>query len=358
VVVRTLSDQQVRLWSEFSGRMTAIDIAQIRPEVSGRIVSVEFQDGQNVKAGDEIFVIDPAPYEAAVARAQAAVDTAKSKVEWSKSDQTRNAALVQQHAVAQSELDTSNNAQRQASAELESAIAALKQTEIDLDRAHVKAPISGRMSRAEVTVGNVVQAGAGAPVLTSIVSQDGIYADFDVDEQTYLQTIRNAAKGNAQESRIPVQLIVQGDSGHIYNGFIQSFDNQIASSSATIRARARFENGDGALLPGMFVTVKLAGSQDRDVLLVPDRAIGFDQDKKFVYVVGADNKVEYREVNLGKSVQSQRVVESGLKAGERVIVDGIQFVRPNDTVAPTEWASTRDVSATHGGEQMAKTGRQ
>jgi multidrug efflux system membrane fusion protein len=195
-------------------------------------------------------------------------------------------------------------------------------------------------------------------VLTSIVSQDGIYADFDVDEQTYLQTIRNAAKGNAQESRIPVQLIVQGDSGHIYNGFIQSFDNQIASSSATIRARARFENGDGALLPGMFVTVKLAGSQDRDVLLVPDRAIGFDQDKKFVYVVGADNKVEYREVNLGKSVQSQRVVESGLKAGERVIVDGIQFVRPNDTVAPTEWASTRDVGSTPGGEQMAKTGRQ
>ena len=354
VVVQTVTEQKLRLWSEFSGRMAAVDYAQIRPEVTGRIVKVEFQDGQNVKADDEIFLIDPAPYEAAVARAQAAVDTAKSKVEWSKSDQSRNASLVQQHAVAQSELDTSNNAQRQAGAELESAEAQLKQAAIDLDRAHVKAPISGRMSRAEVTVGNVVQAGIGAPVLTSIVSQDGIYADFDVDEQTYLQSIRNAAKGNAQESRIPVQLIVQGDAGHIYNGFIQSFDNQISSSSATIRARARFENTDGALLPGMFVTVKLAGSQDRDLLLVPDRAIGFDQDKKFVYVVGADNKVEYREVTLGKSVQAQRVVEDGLKSGERVIVDGVQFVRPNDTVAPTELAATHDAND---GEQMAKTNR-
>jgi len=310
-----------------------------------------------VKAGDEIFLIDPAPYEAAVARAKAAVDTAKSKVEFAKTDQARVSGLVQQHAMAQSDLDNSNNGQRQAAAELESAEAQLKQAGVDLDRAHVKAPISGRMSRAEVTVGNVVQAGIGAPLLTSIVSQEGIYADFDVDEQTYLQSIRNAAKGNAQEGNIPVQLIVQGDEGHVYNGFIQSFDNQIASSSATIRARARFENSDGALLPGMFVTVKLASSQDRDLLLVPDRAIGFDQDKKFVYVVGADNKAEYREVELGKSVQSKRVVENGLKSGERVIVDGIQFVRPNDTVAPTELGSSDKLAGASGGEQMAKTTR-
>jgi multidrug efflux system membrane fusion protein len=357
VVVQTLAEQKVRLWSEFSGRMAAIDYAEIKPEVNGRIVKVEFQDGQSVKAGDEIFLIDPAPYEAAVARAEAAVTTAQSKVEWSKSDQARSVALVQQHALSQSELDNSNNLKRQAEAELESALAQLKQADVDLDRAHVKAPISGRMSRAEITVGNVVQAGIGAPVLTSIVSQDGIYADFEVDEQTYLQTIRNSAKGNAEESHIPVQLIVQGDSDHVYSGFIQSFDNRIDATSATIRARARFDNRDGSLLPGMFVTVRLASSQDREALLVPDRAIGFDQDKKFVYVVDADNKVSYREVGLGKSVQSQRVVENGLKEGDRVIVDGTQFVRPNETVAPTEVASSNSDAVTSGDEQVAKTNR-
>jgi multidrug efflux system membrane fusion protein len=357
VTVQTMAEQKVRLWTSFSGRMTAIDYAQIKPEVNGRIVKVEFQDGQSVKAGDEIFLIDPAPYEAAVARAQAAVATAQSKVEFSKTDQARVSGLVEQHAMAQSDLDNSNNVQRQATAELASAEAVLQQANVDLDRAHVKAPISGRMSRAEVTVGNVVQSGVGAPVLTTIVSQDGIYADFEVDEQTYLQTVRNSAKGNAQESRIPVQLIVQGDTDHTYNGFIQSFDNQIIATSATIRARARFDNRDGALLPGMFVTVKLASSQDRDALLVPDRAIGFDQDKKFVYVVDGDNKVSYREVQLGKSVQSQRVVESGLKEGDRVVVDGTQFVRPNDTVAPTEVAETGPLGETSGDEQVAKSNR-
>jgi multidrug efflux system membrane fusion protein len=355
VVVQTINEQKVRLWSEFSGRMAAIDYAEIRPEVSGRITKVEFEDGQYVKAGDEIFEIDPRPYEAAVASAQAAIATAQSKVEFAKIDQARSVALVAQHALPQSDLDNSNNGQRQAYAELDSAKAQLQQAEVNLDRAHVKAPISGRMSRAEVTLGNVVQAGAGAPLLTSIVSQNGIYADFEVDEQTYLDTIRNAARGNAQESHIPVQLVVQGDEGHVYNGFIQNFDNRIEASSGTIRARARFENEDGALIPGMFVTVRLAASQDRDALLVPDRAIGFDQDKKFVYVVDGDNKVAYREVQLGKSVNGQRVVESGLNAGDRVVVDGTQFVHPNDIVAPKEADAASEL--TNNDDQVAKTNR-
>jgi len=351
VVVQTLTEQKVRIWTPFSGRMTAVDYAQIKPEVSGRIVKVEFQDGQSVKAGDEIFLIDPAPYEATVARAQAAVATAQSKVEFSKTDQARVSGLVQQHAMSQNDLDNSNNVQRQATAELASAEAQLQQANVDLDRAHVKAPISGRMSRAEVTVGNVVQAGIGAPVLTSIVSQDGIYADFEVDEQTYMQTIRNTASGNAQEQKVPVQLIAQGDADHVYDGFIQSFDNRIDPSSGTIRARAKFANRDGKLVPGMFVSVKLGGSQDSTALLIPNRAIGYDQDKKFVYVVDADNKVSYREVELGAQVDSKRVVEKGLLPGDRVVVDGIQFVRPNDVVAPTEWADEN--GSTSKDEQVA-----
>lgn len=353
VVVQTMAEKRVRLWTPFSGRMSAIDYAQVRPEVSGRIVKVDFTDGQYVKAGDELYVIDPRPFDAAVAHAQAAVETAKSKIVYSKSDQARSVTLVAQHALSQSELDQSNNSQRQADAELASAEAQLKQANVDLDHAYIKAPISGRLSRAEVTLGNVVQAGIGAPVLTSIVSQDGIYADFEVDEATYMQTIRNTANGNAQEQKVPVQLAVQGDESHVYNGFIQSFDNRIDPASGTIRARAKFANQDRALVPGMFVSVKLGGSQDRSVLMVPDRAIGYDQDKKFVFVVDAANKVTYREIQLGGQVGSERVVEKGLNAGDRVVVDGTQFVRPDDTVAPTELA---DVGPSKD-EQVAKTTR-
>ena len=351
-----MANQKVRLWTEFSGRMAAIDYAQIRPEVSGRIMEVRFQDGQSVKAGDVLFVIEPAPYQAAVERDTASLESAKSKVVLAKIDADRATNLIQSHAIAQSELDTATNALRVAQADVDNADAQLKQAKIDLDHAYVIAPISGRTSRAEITVGNFVQSGSSAPVLTSIVSEDGIYADFEVDEQTYLQTVRNTANGNAQESKIPVQLVVQGDTDHAYNGFIQSFDNRIDSASGTIRARAKFDNKDGALVPGMFVSVKLAGSQDRDAILVPERAISFDQDKKYVYVVDDDNKVSYREVQLGQQVGGgQRVVESGLNPGDRVAVDGLQMLHPNDLVAPKELASESPLVGTS--DEVAKTNR-
>ncbi len=355
VVVQTLAEQNVRLWTEFSGRMHAVDYAEIRPEVSGRIMEVRFEDGQAVKAGDILFVIDPRPYAAAVERTEANLASAQSKVIYAKIQQDRLAALVNQHAVAQTDVDTEDNAMRVANADVETAQAELKSAKLDLEHAYVTAPISGRMSRAEITVGNLVQNGAGAPLLTSIVSQDGIYADFEVDEQTYLQSVRNSANGNAQEHLIPVQLVAQGDKDHVYNGFIQSFDNRIDVSSGTIRARAKFENTDQALVPGMFVSVRLASSQEKPILLVPDRAISFDQSKKFVYVVDADNKVTYREVELGKEVSAQRVVESGLKAGDRVVVDGVQQVRPNDVVDAKEVAVENDLVTNSHADQVAKT---
>ena len=355
VVVQTLAEQKVRLWSEFSGRMHAVDYAEIRPEVSGRITEVRFQDGQSVKAGDILFVIDPRPYAAAVERDQATLESAKSKVVLAKLDQDRAKQLIASHAIAQSDLDLRDNAERVAEADVENAEAQLKQAQVDLEHAYVTAPISGRASRAEITLGNVVQAGINAPLLTSIVSQDGIYADFEVDEQTYLNTIRTSASGNDQEQQIPVQLVAAGDNSHVYTGFIQSFDNRIDPTSGTIRARAKFANSDGALVPGMFVSVKLASSQDQMKLLVPDRAISFDQSKKYVYVVDADNKVSYREVELGKSLDTQRVVETGLKSGDRVIVDGVQQVRPNDVVAPTEMVA--DTGATSQGDRVANTNR-
>ena len=344
VVVETLAPRKVRLWTEFSGRLHAIDYAEIRPEVSGYVTDVKFADGQMVKLGDLLVVIDPRPYEAAVERDEASVASAQSKVTLAKIQDDRIAALIKSHAVAQDEFDTVASADRVAKAEEQNAEAVLKQARLDLEHAYVTAPISGRVSRAEITVGNLVQAGAGAPVLTSIVSQDGIYADFDVDEQTYLQTIRASARGTAQEQEIPVQLVLQGDTGHTYEGFIESFDNRIDPTSDTIRARARFANTDGALVPGMFVTVRLAGAAERSVLLVPQRALSFDQSKAAVFVVNDANKVAYRQVELGRQVETERVVSSGLEAGDRIIVDGVQLVRPDDTVAATEMPVEKTVA--------------
>ena len=342
VTVHTLVEQKVRIWSDFSGRLEAVDAAEIRPEVGGRITEVLFEDGQTVKAGDVLFVIDPRPYEAAVARAEANLASAKTNAAFAKVDRDRAAALVGSQTLTQREFDQRNNASRVADATIQTAEADLTRARLDLEHAHVVAPISGRVSRPEITVGNLVQAGPGAPLLTAIVSNDTIYAGFEVDEQTYIESVRGTANERDQERRIPVQLTLPGDKGHVYHGTIYSFDNRIDPASGTIRARAKFDNADGALLPGMFVTVRLAEGAERKELLIPERALSFDQSKKFVYVVGPDDKVAYREVELGKQVQSQRVVLRGVEAGERVIVDGVQRVRPNTIVAAREAAPDSD----------------
>jgi membrane fusion protein, multidrug efflux system len=345
VMVRTLAEQRVRIWSEYSGRLQAVDAAEIRPEVGGRITQVLFEDGQIVKAGDLLFVIDPRPYEAAVERAEANLASARANAEFTRLDRDRAATLIDSHAVAQRDFDQRGNASRMADAAVQTAQADLARAKLDFEHAHVVAPIAGRASRPEITVGNLVQAGANAPLLATVVSNETIYAGFEVDEQTYVESVRNAANGRDQERRIPVQLSVPGDKAHIYRGTIYSFDNRIDPASGTIRARAKFDNHDGALLPGMFVSVKLAEGVERNELLVPDRAIGSDQNKKFVYVVGADHKVAYREVRLGKRIASQRVALQGLQHGDRVVVDGVQRIRPNSVVSVQEAAVDNDLVA-------------
>jgi multidrug efflux system membrane fusion protein len=345
VTVQTLAEQRVLVWSEFSGRLHAVDSAEVRPEVGGRITEVLFEDGQNVKAGDILFVIDPRPYEAAVARAEANLASAVTSAAFAKVEFERAANIIASQAIPQRLYDERANTNRVANAAVKSAEAALKQAALDLEHAHVKAPISGRASRAEITLGNLVQPGPGAPLLTTIVSNHSIYADFEVDEQTYIETIRDYASGRDGERRIPVQLSVQGDKKRVYDGNIYTFDNRIDAASGTIRARAKFDNSDGALVPGMFVSVRLANGKEHPELLIPDRAVGFDQSKKFVYVVGDDNKVAYREVELGKQVQSQRVALKGVRAGDRVIVDGVQRVRPEIVVEATESAPSASSQA-------------
>ncbi len=351
VGVQTVTAQKLRLWNDFSGRLRAVDSVEVRPEVSGRIVEVRFQDGQSVKAGDILVVIDPRIYEAAVSRAEARITSAKATLQLTASNETRDSALLKTRAISQREFDQTDSANNAANAELLTAQADLKTAQVDVDHAYVKAPISGRVSRAELTVGNLVQNGAGAPLLTSIVSENGIYADFEVDEQTYLETIRDAANGNAQEAKIPVEVTTPGDAGKNYKGFVQNFDNRLDPGSGTIRARAKFPNKDATLVPGMFVAVRLASSRERDLLVIADRAIGFDQSKKYVFVVSRENKVTYREVELGHELGGQRVVLKGLAAGERIIVDGLQRVRADAVVVPKEVSppgplSTDDTSRT------------
>jgi multidrug efflux system membrane fusion protein len=336
VVVAAVQPENVRVWSTFSGRLKAVDEALVRPEVSGRIVAVRVRDGQAVRAGDVMFVIDPRPYEAAVARARAELSAARARAEFAAAEYERAQGLIGAEAIPKSLHDQRGNEHRTAQAAVLAAEAALRQASVNLDYAYVKAPISGRISRAEVTLGNLVQPGPNAPVLTKIVSSDGIYADFEVDEQSYVRTIRGHANTQSQEQRLAVAMKIQGDSERVYHGTIHTFDNTIDTNSGTIRARARFANEDGALLPGMFVSISLAGSGDTRALLVPDVAIGSDQSKKFVFVVSPENKVVYREVALGAGIDGRHIVLSGLNAGDRVVTSGVQFIRPDAVVAPRE----------------------
>lgn len=325
VKVQTVTPRSIKVWASFSGRMRAVDFAEIRPEVDGRITQVRITDGQSVKAGDVLFVIDPGPYEAALAKAEAALATARSNAAYNRTELNRAVNLLKSDAIAQRLYDERANGDKVAQAAILSAEAGVKQARINLDRAYVKAPIAGKVGRAELTLGNVVQAGPGAPLLTSIVSNDGIYADFEVDEQTYLKGIR--ARDGAKGKAIAVEVTVRGDEDHPYRGVVTAFDNRIDTASGTIRARARFDNADGALVPGMFVSVKVASGDDESALLVQARAVGSDQSKKFVYVVD-DGKAAYREVSLGAQVGDQRLVLAGLKPGDQVIVDGLQHIRP------------------------------
>jgi len=333
VAVESLQAQKVEPFAEFSGRIDAVDYAEIRPQVAGRITEIRFKDGQQVKAGDVLFVIDPRPYQAAAARAAGDLASAVNNAKLAQIEHERGERLIAAQALSRESYDQRVNADNVAQAAVKSAQAALAAAQVDVDHAFIKAPISGRISRAEITVGNLVGSATAAPqLLASIVSDNGVYADFEVDEQTYLNIVRNA---HIQEQAIPVTLTVQGDvEARAYQGTIESFDNRINTGSGTIRARARFANQDGSLVPGMFVSVRMGGSSVNNALLVPETAIGNDQSKRFVFVVGSGDKAEYREVTLGSTVNGKRVVMSGLKGGDRVILDGLQKLAPGAAVAP------------------------
>lgn len=322
--------KNVAEWDEFSGRIEAVERVEVRPLVSGTVTAVHFKDGSIVKKGDPLFTIDPRPYAAEVARTQAALTAAKSRVAYTTSELERAQKLVADNAIARREFEEKENAAREAQANLQGAAAALEAAKLNLEYTHIVAPVSGRVSRAEITVGNVVSAGGAAPVLTTLVSVSPMYVAFDADEQSYLRYSAQAAKG----TKTPVYIGLANEDGYTREGFIQSVDNRLDVRSGTIRVRATLDNADGRLTPGLYARVRMSTGAPHDAILISDKAIGTDQDKKFVLVLDAANKTSYRAVTLGASVDGLRVVKSGLKAGERIVVNGIQRVRPGDAVAP------------------------
>jgi len=338
VSVATVLERPVTEWDEFSGRLEAIERVDVRSRVSGYIESVQFAPGSVVAKGATLFVIDPKPFAAEVARAEATVTAAQSRLALTTSELARAQRLLEDHAIAQREFEERQNAHRDAQASLQAAQAALDIARLNLGYTRISAPITGRVGRAEVTVGNLVAAGAGGTALTSIVSLSPIYATFEADEQTFLKYTANAATHPAERgaTRVPIHMGLANEPGHPRQGRIEFVDNKLDPQSGTIRVRAVFDNRDGLLTPGLFARPKVGGAGERPAILIDDRAVGTDQSKKFVFVVGADKRVAYREVTLGPVIDGLRVVREGLKPGESIVVNGVQRVRPGMPVAPTQ----------------------
>jgi len=334
VEVAVIKEQPARIWRNFSGRLTAVDFVEIRPQASGLITDVRFKGGQLVNKGDILYVIDPRPYKTAVMKAKADLVTALNQQNLARKEYKRAKDLIITKMISQRIYDERANASLVAESTANSAKAQLEKAKIDLGYAYVKAPVYGRVSRTEVTMGNLVSAGPNAPLLTSIVSSDSIYADFEVDEQTYLRHVQGGSFNRAITQKIPVEFHLQRDD-IAYKGEIYAFDNRIDPASGTIRARAVFDNPQGKLLPGMYARMRLGSPTKKNRILLSERAIGTDQNRKFVYVVNGENKTVYREIKLSDSIDGHRVVNFGLKPGEKVIVRGLIRIRPGMLVDPT-----------------------
>jgi multidrug efflux system membrane fusion protein len=327
VDVATVVYQSITDWQSYSGRLEAIDKVDIRPLVPGTIMAVHFKDGALVKKGDALFTIDPRPYAAEVDRAAAQLAAAEARSGYASSDAARADRLLANNAIAKRDYDEKQNAALEATANLKGAKAALEAAKINLAYTRIVAPVAGRVSRAEMTVGNIVSTGVNAPLLTTLVSLSPIYASFDVDEQTYLRYLSRDSSGT-----IPVSLGLADEQGYSREGTVVSVDNHLDTSSGTIRVRARFDNTDHSLVPGLYARIKVGGGKPHPAVMVDDSAIGTDQAKKYVLVVDSDNRVHYREVTPGGLHDGLRVVTAGLQQGERIVVNGVQRARPDDTV--------------------------
>lgn len=326
---------------EFTGRLEAVDHVEIRPRVSGQLDSVHFQEGAIVQKGELLFTIDPRPFQAEVDRLKAELERAKAQLARSQSDFARAERLHNNNGMSVEEYDRRNSARAEAEAQVASVEASLRGAELNLEFTHIVSPITGRVSRAEVTRGNLVTSGGGGPatLLTTVVSLDPVYAYFDADEQTYLRygkLARAGKKGTNGEANGPIYLGLAGEEDFPHRGVVNFIDNQVNPTTGTIRARGVFNNKDLSLTPGLFARLKLAGGETIRGCQIDDAAVGTDLNQKFVLVVDANNSVAYRPVTLGPMVNGLRVVRDGLHEGDVVVVNGLQRVRPGMNVTPKQ----------------------
>lgn len=338
-IARDISEEH-----EFTGHTEAIKAVDVHARVSGFIDKVAFEDGAIVKEDALLFQIDPRPFDAEVARDEAALAAAKARAKRAAADLARAEKLIKGKTITQEEYDRTIADQADAAASVKQAEASLTTSNLNREYSTITAAVGGRVSRALITKGNLVNGSAGnSTLLTTIVPIDPIYAAFDVDEPTYLRVASKARDPNHVPP--PVDMQLANETGFPHGGRIDFLDNKIDAATGTIRARAEFPNPDGVISPGMFVKVRVREREKRPALLVADRAVGMDQGRKYLLVVGAENKVEYREVLSGPLVDGLRVIEKGLQQGEWVIVNGLQRARPGSVVQAEKTAMPLPVEA-------------
>lgn len=331
VSVAKVLEQPVNEWDEFTGRLEAPETVQIRPRVSGQIDQVAFTEGALVKKGDLLFQIDPRPFQAEVRRLEAQLLQTRAAATRSDNEAQRGDRLRQSNAISAELADSRTTAAQEARAAVAGIQAQLDLAKLNLSFTRVTSPISGRVSRAEITAGNLVTADVTA--LTSVVSTDKVYAYFDADERVYLKYTELAREGR-RGATTPVYLGLSNEDGNPHLGQMNFVDNQVNPATGTIRGRAVFDNSKGEYTPGLYARLKLVGSGTYSAVLITDEAVGTDLGKKFVLVMDADNKPAYRGVELGPKIEGLRIVRSGLNKDDTIVVKGLQRVRPGSPVTP------------------------
>jgi RND family efflux transporter MFP subunit len=335
VTVAAALERTVSEWDEFVGRVEAVERVELRPRVSGVLLRVEYTQGADVAAGAVLFQIDPEPFRTEVARLEAELARTRARFELARGERQRVESLVDSGAVSRQEADERRAAERDTEAAARATEAALSAARLQLQYTTVRAPIAGRSGRAEVTAGNFVT--AGQTVLTTLMSSNPVYVTFEADEQAYLRHVRSARRGERPGTgpvRSPVYVGLANEEGYPGRGTVQFLDNRINPQTGTIMARAVLDNRDGRYTPGLYARVRLAAGAPRASVLIDDRAVGTDQNKRFVLVLAPDSSVQYREVRLGPLVDGLRVIRGGLAAGETIVVAGLQRVRPGMPVQP------------------------
>jgi multidrug efflux system membrane fusion protein len=306
---------------EFNGRIEAIDAVELRPRVSGYIESINYTEGEEVEKGTVLFTIDDRTYRAELSRAEAELARAHTQAALARSEADRNRALIGQRAISAEELDRSIAAAERALADIKAAQAAVDQARLNLEWTRVRAPVKGRAGRALVTPGNLVTANDARSVLTTLVSLDKVYVYFDADESTFLRFV-----GTQRDMKLPVRIGLATEEGYPHLGHLDFLDNQLMRHTGTISGRAVLDNSDRRFTPGLYARVQLPVSNEFEAVLVQDKAILTDQDRKFVYVVAEDGSAQRRDVHLGPTAEGLRIVRDGLARGDRVIVEGVRRV--------------------------------